>query len=110
MLLVDLDLNQYTSELEVHRKLAEEMHFPEYYGNNLDALYDILTDGLDANYCVRLTPCRDKNAPLYAFEQKLRKVLYDAAETVDEQDGAMYAVFADKTQETNPWDATGRSW
>ena len=27
-----------------HIYLAERLHAPEYYGNNLDALYDILTD------------------------------------------------------------------
>ena len=29
---------------EFHRLLAEVLSFPEWYGNNLDALYDCLTD------------------------------------------------------------------
>ncbi len=29
---------------EVHGYLAEKLDFPDYYGNNLSALYDVLTD------------------------------------------------------------------
>ena len=29
---------------DFHQQLAEEMQLPEYYGNNLDALMDVLTD------------------------------------------------------------------
>ena len=29
---------------EIHEYIAEKMAFPEYYGHNLDALYDCLTD------------------------------------------------------------------
>ena len=28
----------------IHEQLAQELHFPEYYGKNLDALYDCLTE------------------------------------------------------------------
>ena len=28
----------------LHAYLKEQCNFPEYYGNNLDALYDVLTD------------------------------------------------------------------
>lgn len=29
---------------QLHKALAEALRFPEWYGNNLDALYDCLTD------------------------------------------------------------------
>ncbi len=29
---------------EAHEHLAERLGFPEYYGKNLDALYDLLTE------------------------------------------------------------------
>lgn len=32
------------SREEFHRILSQVLHFPEWYGNNLDALYDCLTD------------------------------------------------------------------
>jgi ribonuclease inhibitor len=40
-----IDGAQITDRRELHRILAEELDFPEWYGNNLDALYDCLTDG-----------------------------------------------------------------
>jgi ribonuclease inhibitor len=39
-----IDGAQITDRRELHRILAEELDFPEWYGNNLDALYDCLTD------------------------------------------------------------------
>jgi RNAse (barnase) inhibitor barstar len=39
-----IDCAQIHSKQELHRILAEILHFPAYYGNNLDALYDCLTD------------------------------------------------------------------
>ena len=38
MKLIELDLNTFETKEDVHSFLAEEMEFPEYYGNNLDAL------------------------------------------------------------------------
>lgn len=41
---VILDLRGLESRRELHTYIAEKMDFPEYYGKNLDALYDCLTD------------------------------------------------------------------
>ena len=32
------------SPAQLHRVLAQELEFPSWYGSNLDALYDCLTD------------------------------------------------------------------
>lgn len=39
-----LDGRFMTDKNSVHRYLAEKFEFPDYYGNNLDALYDCLND------------------------------------------------------------------
>ena len=79
---VILDLSLPGNIKEVHEYIAEEMEFPAYYGNNLDALYDMLTavgtptavgifmpvpdgfDGIDFDY--------------YMFLEKLKQVFKDA--------------------------------
>lgn len=33
-----------TTRREAHEHLAEQLGFPEYYGKNLDALHDLLTE------------------------------------------------------------------
>lgn len=38
------DLNECYSPDDVHDLLADELPLPEYYGGNLDALYEVLTD------------------------------------------------------------------
>lgn len=39
-----LDLSAITSKSELHEKVKNFFGFPDYYGGNLDALYDCLTD------------------------------------------------------------------
>ena len=38
-----IDCRQIDSRNELHRVLAATLEFPEWYGHNLDALYDLLT-------------------------------------------------------------------
>ena len=39
-----LDGNKITDRETLHKTLAENLSFPDWYGGNLDALYDCLTD------------------------------------------------------------------
>ncbi len=39
-----LDAAQMNEKVQAHRYLAEMLSLPDYYGRNLDALYDCLTD------------------------------------------------------------------
>ncbi len=41
---ITLDGNLLADAAQVHSYLKELLELPEYYGNNLDALYDCLTD------------------------------------------------------------------
>ena len=43
---VVLDCAQMTSREAAHDYLARELSFPDWYGRNLDALYDLLTGWL----------------------------------------------------------------
>lgn len=44
MQIVYLDTREFTDKEASHAYLKEMLDFPEYYGANLDALYDCLTD------------------------------------------------------------------
>jgi hypothetical protein len=45
-----LDAGSWRHEDEMHSALAAELHFPSYYGRNLDALNDVLSDVAEYRY------------------------------------------------------------
>ena len=61
-----IDGEKIHSKKELHRELAEKLDFPEWYGANLDALHDCLTDLRDD---VRISVVDfeelNKNVPIY---------------------------------------------
>ncbi|MCF0120273.1 MAG: barstar family protein [Oscillospiraceae bacterium] len=65
-----LDGSQMRTREEAHTHIAQRLRFPDYYGRNLDALYDCLMDIPDAQIII---PFSD------AMDGAIRKVLLDAA-------------------------------
>jgi ribonuclease inhibitor len=47
---IELDCALMTGRAETHEYLKQQLQFPDYYGRNLDALYDLLT-----SFCKPLT-------------------------------------------------------
>jgi RNAse (barnase) inhibitor barstar len=39
-----IDCKEWKSELDMHDSLSQELSFPSYYGKNLNALNDVITD------------------------------------------------------------------
>ena len=39
-----IDVSEVFEPADFHQKLAEIIPLPDYYGNNLDAFYDVLTE------------------------------------------------------------------
>ncbi len=64
-----IDLKGISTKEELHALLRKELPLPEYYGDNLDAFYDVLTEkGAGWNLifynCTKLQTCNEeeKNA------------------------------------------------
>lgn len=72
-----LDTNLLSDASKVHDYLMETLEFPEYYGKNLDALYDCLTDLEDVEITIAL-PQEDG-----AIFQKILRV-FKAADRANE--------------------------
>ena len=74
-----IDGNAVSSMEDIHRTLVEQLAFPDWYGNNLDALHDCLTD-LGEETVIALLHGEILAEKLEAGYARLCRVLSDAAE------------------------------
>ena len=74
-----IDGNAVTSMEDIHKVLAQQLEFPAWYGGNLDALHDCLTDfheDVDLSI-VHADALLETLGPAYV---RLTRVLSDAAD------------------------------
>ena len=75
---ITLDITNIETVRALHIYLQYMLDLPAYYGKNLDALYDCLTDiGEDTQIAVRAQGVRGE---ISAYLPRLMKVLTDAAD------------------------------
>ena len=74
-----LDVSACESVEDLHRALAEGLHFPAWYGGNLDALHDCLTDLSDPVHLTVLHAQALEDA-LGAYCRSFQRVLSDSAQ------------------------------
>ena len=88
---IELNFNIPHTKEQLHEYLQEKLEFPDYYGRNLDALYECLTDiceptaiGLFFSY----TDYDEEDHDLVSYLEKVKIVFLDA-----EEDNKWLAVF-----------------
>ena len=75
----ELDFKELFTPRQIHEYIAEKLDFPEYYGKNLDALYDCLTDICEE------TEITIKNYDILDYrENRIINTFLDAAENCEE--------------------------
>ena len=72
-----LDGSLFSDKKTAHRQIARALSFPSYYGNNLDALYDCLTEMGPAQ--IDLYSCAMIRRNLNSYGEKMLQVFRDAA-------------------------------
>lgn len=78
-----IDCTQIRDRDDLHRIFRETLSFPEYYGNNLDALFDCLTE---ISGKVRLLEWETAEVRLGFYGEKAKKVIAAAALRNEELD------------------------
>ena len=73
-----IDGDKIRSRKKLHKTLAKELGFPDYYGSNLDALYDCLTD-LHEEVQLTVRHCASLEERLNYTARGFTRVLTDAA-------------------------------
>ena len=49
-----IDVRGIRTRAQLHAKIASVLPLPDYYGNNLDALFDVMTEWSDERYIIFL--------------------------------------------------------
>lgn len=65
---------------QLHALLASSLGFPDWYGRNLDALYDCLTTDTGEDIKIQILHRQALHEGLKGYAQVLEKVLHAAAE------------------------------
>ena len=66
-MICELDGSKMTSREDLHAHLAQQLALPEWYGRNLDALYDALSEMNDRIFVLRHVSCMLENLGEYAW-------------------------------------------
>ena len=74
---VQLSAAAWNTPEKAHADLAQALNFPEYYGHNLDALHDCLTDMNDTQLVI--TDCAAASGQMEKWPGFL-SVFFDSAE------------------------------
>ncbi len=95
-----LDLSIPESKKGVHEYIAREMGFPEYYGKNLDALYDELTsvtEPVAIGFFMPVPEFDDIDFDLMLYLDKVKEVFKDA-ETVNPEIAVIFGDITDNLE------------
>ncbi|MBQ8238174.1 MAG: barstar family protein [Oscillospiraceae bacterium] len=71
---VIIECGAVKSREDLHAALAKQLHFPAWYGGNLDALHDLLTD-ISADTRLILADWPAAEAALGDYGRRVEKVL-----------------------------------
>ncbi len=70
-----IELNGEKTRRELHKELQAKLEFPEYYGANLDALHDMLTEITEDTYLLLQINAEGEYA---AYVEKILRVIKDS--------------------------------
>ena len=75
---ITIDCKEIHDKAQLHALLADQLHFPDWYGGNLDALFDALTDICEPLE-IAVTNFSDLSERLGSYAEAFRRVLLRAA-------------------------------
>ena len=76
---IELDGRRMTDRAAAHDHLQETLELPPYYGRNLDALYDLLTERRTRT-TIAITHTAELKSALGPYGSSLLKTLTDASD------------------------------
>lgn len=80
-----IDLNNIETREAFHEKVAQTLPVPDYYGKNLDALFDFITEKAD-DIQISLVNCEDFREKNWEYFNLIETVLEDSKIIYDIED------------------------
>lgn len=77
MNIVILDGEDFASVSELHQRLKEKLHLPDFYGGNLDALWDCLTGVIELPLQLKWTNYRISEELLGNDADRIRDLMLE---------------------------------
>ena len=84
-----IDFSEAENHRDIHEILKKSLDFPDYYGANLDALWDCLTDQLLSGVTHIEIFCLDKIKTINDYDAKLKEIFSEVKHAYNDR-------FADK--------------
>lgn len=84
MKVIEFDGRDFKDIEHTHDILKRKLELPEYYGKNLDALWDCLTGWLDVPVQIKWNNYNDSYFQLGSYAEELKNVFEEASEEMDE--------------------------
>ena len=75
---ITIDCRGFVPRSDLHRAFADALAFPDYYGNNLDALHDCLAD-ISEETRIRLLNWTEAEERLGNYARSAKRAILDAA-------------------------------
>lgn len=83
MNIIVLEGKDLISEAKVHKVLKDKLELPDYYGENLDALWDCLTGWVDLPLKIVQNDYEYSKSKLGDFADKLMKLFLEAKAEIE---------------------------
>jgi ribonuclease inhibitor len=79
-----LDGSQFTNKAELHAILKSKLQLPDYYGNNLDALWDCLTGDVKLPMNIEWINFQNSKELLGDYAEKTLNIFINASTLLEE--------------------------
>ncbi|GAB2674194.1 barstar family protein [Paenibacillus thermoaerophilus] len=80
---VILDGGKIDNVAQLHALLKEALELPDYYGNNLDALWDCLTGWVNMPLTIRWSHVQESEKKLGEYSRQLLQLFRDAEKEIE---------------------------
>ncbi|MDR3091594.1 MAG: barstar family protein [Clostridiales bacterium] len=75
---ITIDFSGVKNFCDLHRVISESLDFPDWYGKNLDALWDLLTGYIGGGWEITLKGCDKIPKPLQEYMGKVVNIFLRA--------------------------------